>query len=194
MQAVVFISRVFLKGLFTLLPILLTIFLLVWVASSAEWAFGGPLRAVLPFYIPGFGVVLALVLIFTVGLMVNNFLTQKFFEMLESQLERVPIIKSIYSPLRDVTQLFARDGDKSSQQRVVLVQFNGVEMMGLVTRDTFDDLPKGVAVEGEKVAVFLPFSYGVGGITALVEKSRVRETDLPAEKAMQLAITGWIKT
>lgn len=189
-----FISKVFLKGLFTLLPVLLTIFLLVWVATSAEWAFGEPLRAWLPFYFPGLGVAVALGVIFTVGLLVNNFLTQKFVEMLETQLERVPIIKSIYSPLRDVTQLFARGDGASSQQRVVLVQLDGLEVMGLVTRDKFGDLPKGMATDGETVAVFLPFSYGVGGITVLAQKSRVRETDLPAEKAMQLAITGWIKT
>ncbi|MES2964748.1 MAG: DUF502 domain-containing protein, partial [Bdellovibrionota bacterium] len=188
-----FISRIFLKGLFTLLPILLTIFLLVWVASSAEWAFGEPLRAFLPFYFPGLGVAVALTVIFIVGLLVNNYLTQKFVEMLETQLERVPIIKSIYSPLRDVTQLFARKDGAATQQRVVLVKFEGAEVMGLVTRDTFGDLPKGMAVDGDKIAVFLPFSYGVGGITVLASKSSVRETDLPAEKAMQLAITGWIK-
>ncbi|MEK7357501.1 MAG: DUF502 domain-containing protein [Bdellovibrionota bacterium] len=188
-----FISRVFLKGLLTLTPILLTTFLLAWVASGAEWAFGEPLRAVLPLYFPGFGVALALIVVSVGGLMVNNYRTQHFFEWAETQLERVPIIKSIYSPLRDVTQLFARDGG-SSQQRVVLAQFEGMEVMGLVTRDTFGDLPKGMAVDGEKVAVFLPFSYGVGGITVLVQKTRIRETDLPAEKAMQLAITGWIKT
>ena len=189
-----FVSRVFLKGLFTLLPILLTIFLLAWVASGAEWAFGEPLRALLPFYFPGLGVVLALVIVFVVGLMVNNYLTQKLVEVLEDLLERVPIIKNIYSPLRDVTQLFARDKATSTQQRVVLVQFDGLELMGLVTRDKFGDLPKGMVGEGEKVAVFLPFSYGVGGITVLVQKNRVRETDLPAERALQLAITGWIKT
>ena len=187
-----FISRVFFKGLFTLIPILLTIFLLVWMASSAEWAFGEPLRA-LPFYFPGLGVTIALIAVFVVGLMVNNYLTHKAIELLQSLLERVPIIKSIYGPLRDVTQLFARDGGTNQNQRVVLVQMGAVELLGLVTRDKFGDLPKGMAKDGEHVAVFLPLSYGVGGITVLVPKNHTRETDLPAEKALQLAITGWIK-
>ena len=69
---------------------------------------------------------------------------------------------------------------------------DGVESMGLITRDKFGDLPKDT-IPDDHVAVFLPFSYGVGGFTVLVAKSQVRETSLSAEKAMQLSITGWIK-
>ena len=189
-----FISRIFLKGLLTLLPILLTLFLLAWVATRAEWAFGEPLRAWLPdaFYFPGMGVVMCLILVFLVGLMVNNYLTQKFFDWLEVQLEKMPVIRSIYSPIRDVTQLFARSSS-STAHRVVMVQMdNGGEVLGLVTRDSFQDLPGGAIADGS-IAVFLPFSYGVGGFTLIVPKSRTRDTGIPADKAMQLAITGWIK-
>ncbi|MES2857120.1 MAG: DUF502 domain-containing protein [Bdellovibrionota bacterium] len=187
-----FISRIFLKGLLALLPISLTVVLITWIASAAEAVLGTPLRSVLgDLYIPGFGVLLALILIFFVGILVNSYFTQKFFEWLEKQVERMPVIRSIYSPIKDVTQLFARKSDGSSQ-RVVLIPFNGVEVMGLVTRDKFLDLPEGM-IKPESVAVFLPFSYGVGGITVIVPKSSVRESGLPAERAMQLAITGWVK-
>jgi len=187
-----FISRIFLKGLIALLPISLTIFLLSWIASTMEDAFGSPLQSVLgDIYVPGLGVLLALVLIFIVGILVNNYLTQKFFDWMEAQVEKTPIIRSIYSPLKDVTQLFSRKAEGGSQ-RVVIIPFNGVEVMGLVTRDRFTDLPSGM-IKPDSIAVFLPFSYGVGGITVIVPKASVRETGLPAEKAMQLAITGWIK-
>ncbi|RYZ77312.1 MAG: DUF502 domain-containing protein, partial [Proteobacteria bacterium] len=97
----------------------------------------------------------------------------------------------IYAPLRDVTQLFARK-DQPSLQRVVMVRMGDVETMGLITRDSFTDLPDGT-IPPDHVAVFLPFSYGVGGFTVIVAKAKVRETSLPAEKALQLSITGWIK-
>jgi uncharacterized membrane protein len=65
--------------------------------------------------------------------------------------------------------------------------------MGLVTRDQFKDLPQ-EAVHDGSLAVFIPFSYGVGGFTVIVPRASVRETSLPAEKALQLAITGWVKS
>ncbi len=188
-----FLSRVFIKGLITLLPITLTLALLIWVATRAEWMFGEPLRQIIPdaFYFPGAGVFLAIVVIFLVGLAVNNFLTNRFVAFLEAQLERVPVIKNIYSPRRDVTQMVAKK-EHSNLQRVVMVRMGDVETMGLITRDTFTDLPEGT-IPPDHVAVFLPFSYGVGGFTVLVAKNKVRETALPAEKALQLSITGWVK-
>lgn len=188
-----FLSRVFIKGLITLLPITLTLSLLIWVATRAEWMFGEPLRQMIPdaFYFPGAGVFLAIVLIFLVGLAVNNFLTNRFVAFLESQLERLPVFKNIYSPLRDVTQMFAKK-EQPNLQRVVMVRMGDVETMGLITRDSFGDLPDGT-IPPDHVAVFLPFSYGVGGFTVIVARNKIRETSLPAEKALQLSITGWIK-
>ncbi len=189
-----FISRVFFKGLITLIPITLTISLVIWIVSKAEWAFGEPLRQVLPFYFPGAGVILALILIFVAGLAVNNYLTNRFVGWLESKVARMPLIKSIYSPIRDVTHLFAKSESGAAHQRVVMVKLSeGVETMGLITRDRFTDLPPATILE-QHVAVFLPFSYGVGGFTVIVAKTQIRETSLSAERAMQLSITGWIKS
>ena len=189
-----FLSRVFIKGLITLLPITLTIALLLWVVSKAEWAFGEPLRQVLPptFYFPGAGVALAIVVIFVAGLLVNNYLAKQFVGWLETQVERMPIVKSIYSPIRDVTQLFTKNGAEQHQRVVMVKVSEGVETMGRITRDRFTDLPPGT-IAPDHVAVFLPFSYGVGGFTVIVAKSSLRETMLSAEKALQLSITGWVK-
>ena len=192
-----FVYRVFLKGLLTLLPITLTVYLLFWVFTRAELAFGTPIRASLPGILdfPGIGVVLALLFIFIVGLLVNNYLTQSIFDWVERRLEKMPVIRAIYGPLRDVTNLFASQAKGGINQKVVMVAMgsNGLEMMGLVTRDTFGDLPKGTIPEGS-IAVFIPLSYGMGGYTYIVPKTRIRETAIPADKAMQLAITGWIKS
>lgn len=190
-----FIYRIFLKGLLTLLPFILTIYLFAWIVTRAELAFGEPLRSS-PFYFPGAGVVLGVALVFSVGLLVNNLFTQPFIDWLEGQLQRMPIFKSIYNPLKDVTNLFASaSSGGTGAQKVVMVHLPGlgVEVIGLVTRDRFADLPTGTIGDGH-LAVFIPFSYGVGGFTVIVPRSAVRETKMAADKALQLAITGWIKT
>lgn len=194
-RGVTSIYRIFLKGLLTLLPITITLYLLAWIVAEAEELFGGPLRDILPaaFYIPGFGVGLALLVIFLVGLLVNNYLASRLVHWLEETLQKVPFIKTIYNPLRDVMNLFAQDTG-SALKRVVLVELPGlgVTVIGLVTRDSFAEF--GTAIQPGHVAVFIPYSYAVGGFTVLVPKDQVREVDIPPERAMQLAITAWIKT
>lgn len=192
------LSRIFVKGLFTLLPITLTIYLLAWITTRLDALLGEPLRTMAPagFYFPGAGFLVVMILIFSVGLLVNSYLTQPFINWMEAQFQRLPVVRSIYNPLKDVTSLFAKNtsADSSGQsQRVVMVKMGSVEAMGLVTRDQFSDLPPGT-VATESVAVFIPFSYGMGGFTVLVPKADVRETGLAAERAMQLAITGWVKS
>ena len=193
-----FIYRIFLKGLLTLLPITITIYLLVWIATSFESAFGGVMRRSLPpgFDLPGVGIVFALLLIFVVGLLVNNYITHRVIRWFEVRLERMPVIKSIYSPIRDVTQLFVKSEKANAAQRVVFVQpygSTGAEVLGLVTRDHFGEFAIGT-VPADSIAVFIPFSYAMGGTTVILPRSRVRETTIDADRAMQLALTAWIKT
>jgi uncharacterized membrane protein len=184
--------RTFLKGLLALLPLIVTVYLLIWIAAGADSIFSTPLRS-LGLYVPGAGIILVVILIYAVGLLVNSYLTRPFFSWLEDRADHTPIIRSIYSPIRDITKLFTRTAG-STKQRVVIVALQdlGIEAMGLITRDHFEDLPPGTIKPGH-VTVFFPFSYGVGGVTAIVPRTHIRETNLPTEKAMQLAITGWIK-
>jgi uncharacterized membrane protein len=191
-----YLYRLFLQGVLTLLPITLTLYLLTWVVSSAENAVSGPLRSWFShqIYFPGAGVIAVVALTFAVGFLVNNFITKQLFGWVEAQFKRTPVIRSIYNPLRDVTRMFAQENENSSQRPVLVdLKGTGIYAMGLVTRDEFTDLPSGT-IPPESLAVFVPFSYGVGGFTLIVPKNQTRELGIPAEKAMQLSLTGWIKT
>ncbi len=190
-----FLYRVFIQGLLTSLPILITLYLLAWIASKAEGTLGEPLRQLLPaaLYFPGEGVLIGVLFIFIVGILANNYLTGQFLIWLEERLQQVPFFKAVYSPIRDVMNLFAHS-EKEKSQRAVLVELPGVgaSVMGLVTRDRFDDFPENSALDN-KLVVFVPFSYAVGGYTLVVPKSQVKELGISAEKAMQLSITAWVK-
>lgn len=190
------IYRIFGKGLLTVLPIMVTLYLFAWLASRAESFFGDPIRSVMPadLYIPGVGLIIGLALIFSVGLLLNNFISVRFVSWLEDLLLTLPLFRTVYGPLRDVMNLFART-DQSSLKRAVLVQLPGlgVEAIGLVTRDRFDDFERGT-IPADHVAVLLPLSYMVGGVTLIVPKANVREIAITPERAMQLSLTAWIKT
>ncbi|MBS1969782.1 MAG: DUF502 domain-containing protein [Bdellovibrionales bacterium] len=186
------LRQIFLKGLFTFLPIAVTIYIIYAGIVIMESMLGTTIQRFFPsLYVPGIGLLLTIVFIFLLGLLLNNILTASFFGNIERQLMKVPFIKAIYSPLKDVMNLFSHNGSKEMKS-VVLVDVGDIKMLGLVTRDDFSD----IQVNGhlnDRVAVFVPLSYGLGGYTMLVSRSKITEIDMPAEKAMSLAITGWVK-
>lgn len=186
-------SKVFFRGFVTLLPIAITIYIIYSAVVILENIFGGLLRQLMPTYIPGFGFIFTLSVIYLFGLMLNNFLLAKILNTLEKHMLAIPFIKAVYSPLKDLMNLFSKK-DQAGPKRVVLVRMESTNSfaIGLVTRESFDDLAIKNNLAG-RVAVYLPLSYGLGGYTLLIPKEHITEVDLSIEKAMSLAITGWVK-
>jgi len=134
---------------------------------------------------------LTVIFVFLVGLLVNNYVTGRFFVWFTKSLERIPLFKVIYNPLKDLMALIpGRSSDKDKPQKVVLVQLEhlGVEVMGLVTRDELDEIH-----DKTKVAVYVPFSYMLGGMTLIVAKDKVKKVDMAVDQALKLSVTAWIK-
>lgn len=188
------IQKIFVSGLVSFLPMAVTIYIVYAGVTIVENLLGTFLIQLLPpnTYIPGFGFLATLILIFVLGILVNNFVTASILHRLQEKLTEVPLIKVVYSPLRDLMNLFSKKGS-NSLQKVVMVKFDhGKEAIGLVTRENFSDV-SALGLGPEKVAVYMPLSYGMGGYTLVVDRSQLRPVDLPVEKAMSLALTGWIK-
>lgn len=188
------INQIFFKGLIVVLPITLTFYLLIWASYKVESLFGSTLEMLIGkwLYIPGLGIVVTLVFIFLVGLLVNNYFTGRFFSWLTNTLEKVPLIKVIYNPLKDLMALIpGKSSDKDKLQKVVLVPLEGmgVEVMGLVTREELNELPD----SSHLIAVYVPLSYMLGGITVLVPREKVKKIDIPVDQALKLSVTAWIK-
>ena len=188
-----YLNQIFFKGLIVLLPITLTFYLLFWAIEKVESIFGSTLEYLLGqwLYIPGLGIVVTFVLIFIVGLLVNNYITGQFFSWLTNTMEKVPLIKVIYNPLKDLMALIPGRSDKNKPQRVVLVPMPamGVDVMGLVTReDLSEELPGSTLI-----SVYIPLSYMLGGMTILIEREKVKKVDMPVDQALKLSVTAWIK-
>jgi uncharacterized membrane protein len=189
------INRLFWKGLIVVTPITLTIYLLLIILNKAESLFANLIKSIIgpSLYIPGLGIFVTIVLMVLVGLLVSNFITGSIIKFFINTFEKTPFIKAIYSPLRDLISLFG-GGGPDSMKKVVMVNFEklGFQSLGLVTREEFDDLSEGI-FEKDTIAVYIPMSYMLGGFTAILPRTSVREVDIPVDKAIKLAITGWIK-
>lgn len=191
-----FLNKIFFNGLFVVIPVSLTIYLIIVISRTSEKLFAPVISQLFgeKFNLPGFGLVLTFLFILAIGVLVSNFVTGRIVKFFISQFEKVPFIKTIYNPLKDLMSLFSQSSNKNMKKVVVIkVKETGMDTLGLITREEFSDIGDNPFGEN-RVAVYIPLSYMVGGFTVIVDRSEIREIDIPVEKAFKLAITGWIKS
>jgi uncharacterized membrane protein len=186
------IGRILLKGLLTILPIGLTLYFVYWLGVTTESLLSGPLKLVLPtgFYRPGMGLIAGFIVLFAVGLLVNAYVVRRLLGFGESLVLRVPVVKTVYAALRDLTGLM-RGGGSSELERVVLVRFGPARLIGFVTQENAT-IP-GIGSDTALVAVYLPMSYQIGGYTLYLPRERIEHTDLTVEAAMRIVLTGGLQ-
>ncbi len=190
-----YVSRILLKGLVTILPVGLTIYFVYWLGITTEAVLSRPIKALIDDanYWPGMGLITGFVLLFVVGLAVNAFLVRKLLGYGERMLLRVPVVKTVYSAIRDMTRLVNTDGNKKKREleRVVTVPFGPGRVIGFVTQEHANHL--GVGGGDDLVAVYLPMSYQIGGYTVYIARAQIDETDLTVEQAMRIVLTGGLQ-
>ena len=185
------IGTTLLSGFFTIVPVVLTAYLLYWGAVTSEEVMGSLLQKLLPdiIYFPGLGTLVGLVIMFLVGLLMKAVLVRQVFALGEGILYRLPIIKTVYSAIRDLFDFFTPR--KDSFGRVVIVCLGEIEVIGFVTQEDPARLPE--AFRGEDtVLVYLPMSYMIGGYTLLVPQSAIRPCNMSMDEAMRFALTAGI--
>ncbi len=186
-----YVSKTLLTGSITLLPVVLTIYLLYWLAITSEEIMGNALRYVLreEAYFPGMGMFVGVVIIFIVGLMMNAYLVRKAFSLGENLLYRLPLIKSVYRAFRDFFDFFSPS--KEGLDQVVSVTVNGMELIGFVTQENPERLPPSFR-DRDSALVYLPMSYMIGGYTILVPRDELRPLKMTRDEAMRFVLTAGI--
>jgi uncharacterized membrane protein len=136
------------------------------------------------------GVVSALAITLLVGLLTHVIIFQKLFDFGDALFHRLPLVKTIYSALKDFIGYLSPDS-KVAASKVVLVRLPGqdFEQIGFVTREDFGSLPIEPTVD-EPIAVYLPMSYQIGGYTLFLPRSCLTPVDMTFEEGMKLVVTG----
>src|SRR5579871_6819307 len=186
-----YLTSILMKGLAAVLPVGLTLYVIWWLIRTVESAMRSLLTIVLPSeqYHYGMGILVGLVLLFAIGSVVNAYIVRRALSVWDEFLERIPLVKTVYSAFRDIARLLPSAQNRRDLQKVVIWRLGEARLLGFVTRD---DLPELEAQAGrvDLVAVYFPLSYMLGGVTLYLPKSAVEPLDMPVEAAMRLAITG----
>lgn len=198
-----FIRNTFLTGLLILVPLVATYLLVAFLFDLLSGA-GAPLiRAMfaplqeldglwwLEPITPLANFVLALVVIFLLGLVGTNFIGRRILDAVNALILRLPLISSVYGAVKQMVETF--QGPSGSFQRVVLLEYPrpGTWMMGLVTTQRDDTL--GLSSGSDLLSIFIPTTPNpTSGFLVMVPPDEVVEIDYSVEEAFTFIVSSGI--
>ncbi len=181
----------FIAGIVALIPIGITLYLTLFIIKLSTNLIPKEINPnnYLPFDIPGLEILIALILITFVGWLSLSFLGKKFFELFNSILKRIPILRTIYSAIGQMTESFTKsDKDKSS---VVLLEYprKGVWAVGFATKENQGVISK--KLNENLVNVFLPTTPNpTSGFLLMVPKKDLIYLDVSFEQASKFIVSA----
>lgn len=184
--------RYFVKGLLVVVPLGAAFFLIYWAVSSIDKALN--LSDVLwvdkngkPIYIPGLGILNVVVVIMIAGLLVTNVITDPIKRWFNRWLNRLPLIKFLYSSIKDLTEAIVGEEKKFNEPVLVEVNEFGLKKIGFIVQKDLTSLN----LPGE-VAVYFPYSYSFAGQVVIVSADKVKHIDKSAADMMKFVISGGV--
>ncbi|ANB61737.1 DUF502 domain-containing protein [Anoxybacteroides amylolyticum] len=183
-----FFVKNFINGVLTIVPIILAIYVFVKVFAFFDGLLGKYVKPYLhDAYVPGIGIVCTFALITVLGWMSTQYISGWVIKWIDRLLENIPFMKTVYSVLKDTIASFV--GEKRSFAKVVLVKWPNTEAkcIGFITTEAVDTLFHSLE---DHVAVYIPQTFQMAGITVLVPKSNIEIIDVKPEEAMKFVLSG----
>lgn len=185
------LKRYFLTGLLVITPIWGTFLILKTLFVAVDGILGDLLATMVPnHYVPGLGIVALVLLVFVTGLFAANFIGKQIVKIWEDWLNRVPLVRGIYSTLKSMMDILSFS-ERGSYHRVVLIQFpkNGHYCFAFVTGVTKGEMQD--IGQDSLVHVYVPTSPNpTSGYFLLVPEREVTSVDISVEEAMKLIVSG----
>jgi len=188
------IRRIIVAGLLVWLPLGVTIFiirLLLDLLGQTYKIIPEFLRpeSILGFSIPGFEILLALVIIFATGLIAANFIGKSLVDWWESLLDKIPLVRNIYSPLKKFSELILSDQTQSFL-KVLLIEYprKGLYSLCFQTSKNLGEIEKKSG--RDVVCVFVPTTPNpTSGLILMVPEEDVIELDMSVEDGLKMIIS-----
>lgn len=180
-----YIRRRFITGMLTILPMGITIWIFMKIFNVIDSILGTFIYRLLGRRIPGLGMLITILLIIEVGVLTNNILGKKITTSLENLFLRLPVIKTIYGPIKDVlSNLTKKDSNNFKKAVFVTYPMEGSHSIGFVTKDR-------VLIDGEeKTVIFIPTTPNpTSGFLVYLSKDKYLELDIPVDLALKTIVS-----
>ena len=181
----------FITGAIVLIPIGITIYLSLFVIKISSSLLPKTINPnnSLPFDIPGIEILITIILITIIGGLSLSFLGKKFLEIFENLLKRIPILRTIYSAVVQLTESFTTS--EGSQKSVVILEYprKGIWVVGFATKENKGEISK--KTNEELVNIFVPTTPNpTSGFLLMVPKKDVTYLDMNFEEASRFIVSA----
>lgn len=190
------LKKYLLTGVLVWMPIAVTVWVISYIISATD-----RLAALIPtqwqperylgFNIPGTGFIVAVIVLFLTGIFAANVLGRKILEGWDSLLGRIPVVKSIYSSVKKVSESLLSDNSRSFKTPV-LVPFpqRDIWTIGFVSGSLPDNIAAALPDAAPRIPVYVPTTPNpTGGYYILVKQSDIRELDMSVDEALKYVIS-----
>ena len=176
----------FLTGILAVVPLSVTIGVLYWIFQTFDKFLQPVIKLILGRSIPGVGFGVMIVVIYLVGVIASNVLGKRLINYGESLVARVPIVRPLYTGVKQLMDSFSTP-DKTGFIQTVLVEFprKGIWTIGFITKES-------PAQSGEtQLNIFVPTSPNpMSGFLQIVGESEVIRTDISVENALRMVVSA----
>ena len=187
-------KKYFITGLLIWVPLAITFWVLALIVRTMDQSllllpeFARP-EHIIGFYIPGIGVVLTLMVVFLTGLFTANILGQKLVQFWEGILSRIPVVKSLYYSVKQVSDtLFSSNGEAFRKALLVEYPRKGIWTIAFLTGQPGGDVVN--YLRGEYVSVYVPTTPNpTSGFFLMLPKADVIELDMSVDTALKYIIS-----
>lgn len=178
----------FLQGLLLVAPLAATVYIVYFLFKFTDGLLSTYLEKYLELKIPGLGILIILLFLIFLGIIGETILAKPVKFLIKGVLLRTPILRLIYTSVKDLFSAFVGKEKKFHRPVIVLVdEKNDIWRMGFLTKDNLSEM----GIEG-KVAVYFPFSYNISGILYLVPEIRVKPINISPSEAMKFILSGGV--
>ena len=196
------IRKYLVTGVLVWVPVIITIAVIAWGMGILQGIFASVIDAIAAFLptaladefskvkdIPGLGVILVVLLLFFTGMMAANFLGQWFFRLIDSGLSRIPIIKSVYGSVKQVSDtLFSSSGQ--AFRKALLVQYPRAGVWTVAFQTGTPSGEVGSHRPEECVSVYVPTTPNpTSGFFLIMKRSEVIELSMSVDEALKYIIS-----
>jgi len=189
-----FLSRIrnyFIAGIVVLIPIGITVYLTIFIVSISSKILPKEINPnhYLPYNIPGLEIFISLFLITLIGWLSVSFLGRKLLNLFNNILKRIPILRTIYSAIGQMTQTFTKND--TSKKNVVLVEYprKGSWAVGFATKDNSGEISS--KTNKKLVNVFVPTTPNpTSGFLLMFPKDEIIYLDMTFEEASKFIVSA----
>ena len=181
----------FIAGVVVLIPIGITLYLTIFIINISSKLIPKEINPnhYLPYNIPGLEILIAVLLITIIGWLSLSFIGKRLFNLFESVLNKIPIIRTIYSAVEQLIETFTKS--KSDKKTVVLIEYprKGVYAVGFATKENTGEIKNKAGKE--LINVFVPTTPNpTSGFLVMFPKDEVIYLDLSFEEASKFIVSA----